>query len=255
MTWLAYYSDQAPVEAFESYNLLVLDSTCHPPLSSLAANGKTILGYVSLGEVENYRPWFPDVQAEGILLKENPNWKGSFYIDVRDPRWTERVLNAIVPGILKEQFTGIFLDTLDNPVELERADPERHRGMRLAAASLVRRLRARFPGVTIMMNRAYELLPEVETDIDMLLAECVITTYNFRSGTYEFIPRAEYLEHRQILREAKKRRPSLRIFTLDYWNPSDHRVLRRIYRTQRANGFEPYVATIGLDRIVEEPPP
>jgi uncharacterized protein (TIGR01370 family) len=255
MAWVAYYSDQAPPEAFQRYSLLVLDSASHPPLSSLAANGKILLGYISLGEVENYRSWFTEVQAEGILLKENPNWKGSFYVDVRDPRWTERVLNRIIPGILAEKFTGIFLDTLDNPVELERADPERHRGMRSAAASLVCGIRARFPGITIMMNRAYELLPEVEPHIDMLLGECVITTYNFESQTYEFVPRAEYLEHRQILREAKKRRPSLRIFTLDYWNPSDHRVLRRIYRIQRANGFEPYVATIGLDRIVEEPPP
>jgi hypothetical protein len=127
--------------------------------------------------------------------------------------------------------------------------------MRAAAASLVCKIRARFPGITIMMNRAYELLPEVETHIDMLLAESVLTTYNFGSRTYEFVPRAEYLEHRQILREARKRCPALRIFTLDYWNPKDHRILRRIYRTQRANGFEPYVATIELDRIVEEPPP
>jgi hypothetical protein len=45
------------------------------------------------------------------------------------------------------------------------------------------------------------------------------------------------------------------VFTLDYWNPEDAAGIRRIYRTERANGFHPYVATIKLDRIVREPRP
>ena len=56
-----------------------------------------------------------------------------------------------------------------------------------------------------------------------------------------------------ILQAAKARRPKLRIMTLDYWDPEDAEGVSRIYREQRANGFEPYVATIKLDRIVTEP--
>ena len=57
----------------------------------------------------------------------------------------------------------------------------------------------------------------------------------------------------EILQSAKARRPELRVMTLDYWDPEDPEGIRRIYRVQRANGFEPYVASIELDRIVTEP--
>lgn len=76
--WVAYYSDKAPIEAFDPYSLIVLDSDDHPTLEALKEGGKTLLGYLSLGEVENNRWWYPDVKNEGILLHENKLWPGSF---------------------------------------------------------------------------------------------------------------------------------------------------------------------------------
>jgi uncharacterized protein (TIGR01370 family) len=251
--WLIYYSDKAPVDELLKYDLLVLDSDCHPPLSSLASRGKTLLGYLSLGEVECHRPYFAEVQAEGFLLQENRNWQGSYYVDLRDARWTNRILDVIIPTMLKDRFNGIFLDTLDDAIELERDDPERYGGMKNAAVALVAQIRRRFPDIRIMINRAYDLLPGVQGQIDMLLGESVYTTYDFKTGSCQLVPRVDYLHHVQLLQQAKNRTPSLRIFTLDYWNPNDAQAIRRIYRAQRANGFEPYVATIDLDLIVKEP--
>jgi hypothetical protein len=67
------------------------------------------------------------------------------------------------------------------------------------------------------------------------------------------VPEQDYRYQVDLLQAARKRCPSLRIFTLDYWNPDDRAGLRKIYRVQRANGFEPYVSTIALDRVVLEP--
>jgi hypothetical protein len=51
----------------------------------------------------------------------------------------------------------------------------------------------------------------------------------------------------------KKRFPKLQIMSLDYWDPADTKGVATIYSTQRANGFIPYVSTIELNRVVEEP--
>jgi hypothetical protein len=104
-----------------------------------------------------------------------------------------------------------------------------------------------------MMNRGYDLLPEVEKDIDIVLGESVYATYDFENKIYRWVPEDDYGYQVNLLRAAQKRCPSLRIFTLDYWNPNDKAGLRKIYRVQRANGFEPYVSTIELNRIVPEP--
>jgi polysaccharide biosynthesis protein PelA len=251
--WVVYYSDQAPVEDFRDYGLVVLDSDKHPPLGPLAAAGKTLLGYISLGEIEHQRADFQAVKAEGILAGENPRWPGAYYVDVRDERWRRRVIEQMVPRILASGFQGIFLDTLDSAVELERRDPDKYRGMTSAAAILVKSLRLAFPSTTIMMNRGYGLLPEVAPFIDILLGESVYTTYDSERRIYHLLAADEYHAQVRLLKDAKKSNPKLRICTLDYWDPTDLQGIRRIYRAQRANGFEPYVTTIGLDRILAEP--
>jgi hypothetical protein len=174
-------------------------------------------------------------------------------VDVRDQRWRSRVIEQLVPGILARGFQGVFLDTLDNPVELERRDPKTYRGMAAAATNLIKALRQSFPSITIMMNRGYGLLPEVGGSIDIVLGESVYSTYDFERKTYRLVSTEDYREQVRLLKEARKRNPGLRVCSLDYWDPVDFKGIRRIYREERANGFEPYVATIGLDRIVEEP--
>ncbi len=252
-SWVVYYDDEAKPADFAPYELIVLDSKNHPPLEPLKKAGKTLLGYLSLGEVESYRPWFKAVKRQKLLLQENVNWPGSFYVELRDARWRWRVIDDLVPAILARGFDGIFLDTLDNPAELERRDPVRYEGMTRAAAELVLELRRHFPRIKIMLNRAYEILPLVARAIDYELGEAVYTVYDFENKRNKRQPRADYRWQVEVLQKAKKANPGLEIMTLDYWDPKDVKELKRIYALQRANGFLPYVATVELDRIVPEP--
>jgi uncharacterized protein (TIGR01370 family) len=252
--WVVYYSNQLPVRAFDPYRLVVLDSQHHPSVRALADRGKMVLGYISLGEVEQHRDWFAEVKAEGLLLMENKSWPGSYFVDVRDPRWTRRVIEELVPRILRHGFHGLFLDTLDNPPHLERSDPEKYRGMTAAAAALVRALRLHYPNIRLMMNRGYELLPEVGGHIDYELGESVFADYDFDAKTYRRVPEEEYRHQVELLQQARRAHPGLVVYTLDYWNPDDREGIAQIYRVQRANGFIPQVSVVELDRIIEEPP-
>lgn len=253
--WVVYYSDQAGINTFNPYRLVILDSDRHPPVRLLTARGKTVLGYISAGEVESRRAYFDAVRAEGILLQENKNWPGSFFVDVRDSRWRRRVVDELVPAVLGAGFGGVFLDTLDNPPYLEETEPRKYRGMSDAAAALVAAIRARYPAIKLAMNRGYAILPRVEQHLDYVLGESVRADYDFETKKYRRVPEPLYLEQVRILQGAKKRRPQLQILTLDYWNPVDRAGVARIYREQRARGFHPYVATVELDRIVPEPRP
>ncbi len=251
--WAVYYSDKAPTKAFDDFDLLVFDADYHPPLEPLAERGKSLFGYISLGEVEEHRSHYAEVRNQGILLHENPNWKGSYFVDVRRPEWTRRVIEDIIPLILRQGFDGLFFDTLDNPGHLERTDPVRFKGMTEAGARLVRGIRRHFPTTRIMLNRGYDIIPSVEQHIDIILGESVFADYDFETGKYGLVDNETYRQQVEILQSAKARRPNLRVLTLDYWDPRDSRGIARIYRVQRANGFEPYVSTIELDLLVEEP--
>jgi uncharacterized protein (TIGR01370 family) len=210
-----------------------------------------VLGYLSLCEVSNNRSYFADVQAEGLLLGESPTWRGSHYIDVRDPRWSRRVIEDLIPRLLRRGFTGIFLDTLDDAAFLER-QPGR-RGMRAAAIRMVKAIRRHYPDLTLMMNRGYDLLPAVERDIDAVLAESLYGTYDFASKQYRRVAPEDSAAQVTLLNAARARRPGLTLYALDYWDPSDAAGIAQLYEAARASGFVAYVATIELDRLVPEP--
>lgn len=251
--WVAYYGDKPTPARLAPYRLAVLDPGSNPDLPRIQAQGTVVLGYISLGEAESYRPYFAEAKAAGLFVGENPDWKGSYFIDLRKPAWRSMILDEVAPAILAQGFSGLFLDTLDDAHALEEKDPVRYRGMTAAAAELVTALHQRFPKAILMMNRAFELVPSVARDIDMLLGEGVYADYDGAHKTYAPVPAADYRAQVEALRAARRLNPRLGLFSLDYWNPSDHAGIARIYALERANGFSPYVATLALDRIVPEP--
>lgn len=251
--YAVYYSDELPSAALADYDLVIMDSDYHPPLYPLKKRGVTTLGYISLGEVEKHRSWYDAVKAEGILLQENKYWPDSYYVDMRTDLWQKRVINELIPAILAEGFDGVFFDTLDNPAELEDTEPETYKGMKDGAVRLVKAIRKAFPGVPLMMNRGYALLPQVSEDIDMVMAECLYSDYDFENKTYSKVDEDIHTYDLDQISRARARTPSLKIYSLDYWPTDDTETIARIYDYQRSHGFIPYVSTIALDKLVPEP--
>lgn len=251
--WAIFYGESAPASAFKPYQLLVFDSDAHPELEQFKGQDKTILGYLSLGEVEQRRAHFTDVQQEGLLLGENAHWKESQFVDLRSPRWAKRVIEELIPAILFQRFDGLFLDTLDNAGFLEDKDPAKFRGMREGAVHLVQAIRLHYPQIKIMMNRGFDLLPEVGGQIDMLLGESLYTTYDSSKQHYQRVPEAQYTHQVTQMQEAKTAHPKLELFSVDYWDPADKSMVKEIYSTELKNGFSPYVSTPQFTTIYAMP--
>jgi uncharacterized protein (TIGR01370 family) len=251
--WVVCYSDRITAAQLEGYGTIVLDSRYHPPLNSIPRDHARVLGYLSMGEVEPNYPYFADLERDGLLVGENKAWEGNRMVDVRNAAWTRRVVNELVPAIRRAGFDGIFADTLDNPAHLERVDAVRFAGMRAAAIRLVGSIRAAHPDIVIAVNRGYDILPDIEGFIDIAVGESVYATYDAATRLYALVPEEAYTFQRELLRGVKRRAPGVSVFSLDYWDPADTEGMARIYREERANGFEPYVSTRALDRIISAP--
>jgi uncharacterized protein (TIGR01370 family) len=231
----------------------VFDSRYHPPITTLVGQGRKIVGYLSLGEASPDYEYFSELQSDGLLIQPSSTWPGNQYIDVRDWRWRRRVCDQLVPWVLGQGFDGVFLDTLDSPLAIEESNPGRYAGMAAAAAALVEEIRRSYPGITIMLNRSYKLLPAVEQYIDVIVAESVYATYDFDRRVYVMVSPGNYAQQLSWLRAARERRPQLEIFTLDYCDPANRAMIQQIYRVERENGFCPYVTSIDLTTVVPEP--
>jgi uncharacterized protein (TIGR01370 family) len=253
--WVVLYSAQAQLKDLLPYKVIVLDSESYPPvLDTLALSKKHIvLGYISAGEVEQYRDYFNDIKAQNILIAENPFWPGSFYVDSRDPVWEDLIINRIIPELKKKKFDGIMLDTLDNQIELERQDPKKYKGLKKSVVLLIKNIRKKYPNLKIMVNRAYEILPDVAPDIDYILAESLRADYNFEKNSYQYTNHKLYEKQVKDLQKLINEHENLAVLSLDYWYPMQKKEIRKIYNIEINNGFSPYVSTIKLNKII--PPP
>ncbi|MCJ2035351.1 endo alpha-1,4 polygalactosaminidase [Methylobacterium sp. J-068] len=253
LSWTLFYGEDLDPEEFEEFDIAVLDPGFKRPVASVTALGTQALGYLSLGEIKRTSPFFPRLNDPDTLLSENPNWPDTVLCDVRRPAWRALVLDVAIPALLEQGFSGLFFDTLDTPPHLEQTDPERFAGMREAAIDLVRTIRQRFPGRTLLMNRGYALLPELTDAVDGVVAESLLTTYDGRANGYRWIEETERDQHRQALQPLRDASPPVPILSLDYWDPEDADTIREIYARERALGHRPYVAQVLLDKIIREP--
>ena len=251
--WAVVYAQNIPVASLLPYDLLVLDRDAHPPLALLKDGKRIVLGYMSMGEAEISRQNYDNVSALGVETNPIPEWNGNPLIDVRKPQWRQYVLNTLIPDILKQGFDGVMIDTVDSLVWLEQKEPVRYAGLQRATIALIKEIRAKFPKIYIMMNRGFDVLPDVGGDIDMLLAESTYTGQSASTHQPEMIPLETHVDYIMQLKVAQKRFRHLKIYTLDYWPPSDVATIQSIYKKQRSNGFIPYVSTMGLQEIVAEP--
>lgn len=251
--WIVYYNNLAPPDAFLPYNPIIFDSYHHPSMDILLEKQKEVLGYIDLGEASENDPWFDEVKERGILINLNPNWKGSWSVDIRNIFWKDLVINKIIPEILEKGFTGLFFDQLDVSLNLERQNPSLYKGMTEAAIDLVKAIRKFFPGRRLMLNRAYEILPMIGNDIDYVLAETLYTSYNFETKQYFIRPKNEFDWQLSQLNAARQKFPHLVIFSLDYWDSKDSENIKKIYAIERENCIRPYVSPVILDSVIPEP--
>lgn len=247
--WAVYYANDKEWEAFKKYDLVVFDADKHPQVRPLTGLDKDVLAYLSLVEVEKTRPFFAKVKNAGLVLETAED--GRAIIDIRNPLWMKLLIEEIVPLYVREGFTGLMLDTVDSAMALEAKNPARYVGMGQAAVSLVRHIHLHYPYLKLMVNRGFELLPGMENDISMVLAESVYI--DSRRQPARPFPEAHYNDVLKMLAAAKEENPNLRLFSLDYWNMEDGDGVKKIYEKQRESGFAPYVSTPDLQTIYAEP--
>lgn len=245
--WACYYGGQALPE-LAGYDLIVVDPRIQGLEDVLHDEGKTVLAYLSLGEVNPGGSLFPRVKDSPLLLRRNPAWD-SWMVDVRDMRWSGMMFDEAA-RIRKAGFDGLFLDTLDSPVELEREDPEKFKGMREACVNLVRMLRKALPKkFALCQNRGLEIAPKTAVWLDYLCLESAFSTYDAALGEYVTVSETERQQLLPQVEAARAANPELLLLSLDYAAaPGDPLALTAV-REARRHGLVPSVNTYALDTV------
>ena len=80
-------------------------------ISSLKKNNNILISYLSIGEAESYRPYFPKLPKD-LLVEVNKDWEGNYRVKYWDTRWHD-VMIEYLDKILAAGFDGVYLDIVD----------------------------------------------------------------------------------------------------------------------------------------------
>ena len=241
------YRANIPDEAFYLYDWLIVD----PNSFSITKFKKEkfyikkrakILAYVSVGELEPYRPYFSEVN-KGWIMGKNKIWH-TYIADLRKASYRDFLINRVFKPLAKSGYEGFFLDTLDSyQMALKSKDWKSYEN---AEVKFVKRLRKLFPNKIIIVNRPFRIINEIKNDINGFVAEDLFYGLNRKLG-YSKLPKKETENLLAKLKDVK--RLGIPVTVIDYIPPTKRKLAIRDAKKISALGFIPYVTDKDLSII------
>jgi len=239
-----FYGPNPPLAELQAFDRVVLEPE-HAPEPARLPRHPRWYAYVSVVEASPARAWLRDVPA-AWQRGDNPAW-GSRLIDQAAPGWAEFFERRVIAPLWEQGWRGFFLDTLDS-YHLYAKTPDERRAQEDALVALVERLHARFPGVELIFNRGFEILPRLRGKVAAVAAESLYRGWDRATQTYRDVPAAD---RDWLLAQLARVRDEHRvpIVVIDYAPPADRAGARATAARIRAAGFIPWVAVGDHDAL------
>lgn len=241
-----YYGQHLPVAQLAQFQRVVVQADGVKPLElhRLRAEGAQVYAYLSVGEADQGSAWLPKLPAVWVLGR-NAAWN-SRIMDLTQAGWRDVLLKR-VDALWAKGYRGLFLDTLDS----YQAVTESHDAEAAQAKGLLRflhELHARHPGMHVLLNRGFEVLPQVASWVDGVAAESLYKGWDQAAHEYRDVSKKE---RQWLLRrlDGVRKRFHLPVYVLDYVPPQRRAEAVDDARRIEKLGFVPWVSNPALDAV------
>jgi uncharacterized protein (TIGR01370 family) len=205
-------------------------------LTAARGTGALVIAYLSVGTLEDWRPYAPEVPPEWTF-GPLPGWEGERFVDARAEGW-RRIMAREAAGLQDLGFDGLFLDNLDVA--------EDHPDTQDAIVTLVEAIRAAADESLLIAQNGLATIDRLP--VDGVCRED--TWWRWEEGEYRASPPDETAGIVDALRRQRAR--GLVVLTLDYTEPGRPEA-EAIVQRSRAEGFVPAVSVLALDRAPHAP--
>ena len=239
-----FYGSPVPVLALSRFERVVVEAENVKDLAGLRVAGADVFAYVSVGEAEGWRATASALPQE-LFMGNNVAWH-SRIADLTQPGWRDYLIEQRMARLWGEGYRAFFLDTLDS-YQIALKDPQAQDAQAKALVEIIRAMHRRFPGVQLLFNRGFDVLPEAGPLAVGLVAESLFQRWNPMAQAYERVSDEDYNWLLAQLKQARSRR--LPITVIDYVPADQPELARETARKIAALGFAAWVSTPGLDMI------
>ncbi|MGP1683783.1 MAG: endo alpha-1,4 polygalactosaminidase, partial [Giesbergeria sp.] len=235
-----YYGHTTPLKDFRAFDIVVVEPD-HGKNPSLP--GTDLYAYVSVAEVQASRSYYADIPAQWKLAR-NGHWNSDI-LDQTPPEWPDFFASRVIAPLWERGYRGFFLDTLDSYRLASNFD---EKAQQQGLVRVIDTLHRRFPGIKLVLNRGFEIVPQVRDKIQMVAAESLYRGWNAGTQRYEEVSeanRAWLLAQLRTIRDQEH----LPVLVIDYVPPQDRDLTRATAARIHAEGFIPWVTDSALETL------
>jgi len=208
--FLGINGDQA--NRLDDYRMVVIEPSefTEEQIKQLQADGKTVYGYLNIGAIETYRPYYARFQDLALGVYEN--WPDERWIDVSSPVWQGFIIDELGNQVAEMGLDGFFLDNAD--VYYQYPTREVFEGL----VAILKGLKTY--NISLIINGGDAFVSEcIDAGIALSLfdginQETVFTSIDFESNTYGEQTEEERAYFQAYLAKAKAN--GLAVFLLEY---------------------------------------
>ncbi len=240
-----FYGYPMPIDLLGHYDQVIVEPDNLDNPQSLMIKGAEVFAYVSMGEIDPKRSSEQDIPVSWVIGK-NESWNSKI-ADLTSEGWSKYLLNMRLATLWEKGYRGFFLDTLDSYQHVENNQTERET-QRLALVNIIKQIHQRFPGVKLIFNRGFEILPDAAIYADGIVAESLFQRWNPEKNQYEKVSASDRAWLTEKLNEAQERY-HLPVIVVDYVPSKQKQLAKQTAKLISQSGFTPWVAVPSLDTL------
>jgi hypothetical protein len=240
-----HYGAAPPIDELRVFDLVVLEPEHVPDPRRLPSGTTEWFAYASVGEIEPRRAYAREVPA-AWLRGENPAWKTRL-VDHSASGWPQFFAERVIAPLWQQGWRGFFLDTLDSHRRFA-ATPAAQRAQEDALVAMVEQLHQRFPGIRLIFNRGFEILPRLRGKVHAVAAESLYRGWSAETSSYVEVREAD---RAWLLAQLQRVRDEHRIpaIAIDYLPLKERALARETAARIRAQGLVPWVTNGAIDLL------
>lgn len=238
-----FYGEKAPLAELKAFDIAVVEPDHgYDPVRYRTADSE-LFAYVAVAEVQPSRPYSKEIPAAWKMAR-NGDW-GSVVLSQTPAEWPDFFADKIVEPLWKRGYRGFFLDTLDS-YRLAKGFDEA--AQQEGLIRVIETLHRRFPGIRLILNRGFEIVPRIRDKVFMVAAESLFRGWNAGAQRYEEVKTSD---REWLLAQLKtiKERHGIPVLAIDYVDPGDRQATRETAERIRALGFVPWVSDSNLNSL------
>ncbi len=241
--WLVFYGSDLSVRQIRDVEWVILEPDHHDVSNLKKETPAKFIAYLSLGEVNESRTYWPEVKSAAI--EANPEWPGAHRMDLRSTKWQSVILDQIIPSLIQKGYDGLFFDTMDTAIYLEQT--KGMDGSVNALTGLIHKIHKKYPKLLLIPNNGLELLESLGDAVAAVAVEDLYLGYDFEKKKIRKTLSEADLYKEGFLTKFKSR--GKKVLVILYGNSPKGKLEKEAIKKVRKKGFDWYLGDIQLNTL------